>query len=84
MIIIFPYKSARETEELKRACAQDSKTAKDFHPKIRFKRIKDLMHGDDCCDHTYYWKEWRARTNQVFFRKRRNSDSSLHQFPNML
>jgi len=38
-------------------CHQDSKTAKDFHPKIRFEQTKNLMQGDDCCDHTYYWEE---------------------------
>ena len=38
-------------------CHQDSQTAKDFHPKIRFERTKNLMQGDDCCDHTYLWEE---------------------------
>ncbi|MFX0097902.1 MAG: L-2-amino-thiazoline-4-carboxylic acid hydrolase [Candidatus Hodarchaeota archaeon] len=38
-------------------CHQDDKTSRDFHPKIKFERTKNLMGGDDCCDHTYYLEE---------------------------
>ena len=38
-------------------CNQDNKTAKDFHPKIKFSRTKTLMRRDNCCDHIYYWEE---------------------------
>jgi hypothetical protein len=38
-------------------CDTDHLTAEVFHPKIRLKRTKTIMDGDDCCDFTYVWKE---------------------------
>jgi len=38
-------------------CHPDFATAQAYHPKIKLKRTKTLMQGDNYCDHTYYWKE---------------------------
>lgn len=36
-------------------CHQDIAAAKAFHPKIKLTRTKNLMQGDEYCNHTYYW-----------------------------
>jgi hypothetical protein len=38
-------------------CRPDFAMAKAQHPKLRLKRTQTLMQGDDCCNHTWYWKE---------------------------
>lgn len=38
-------------------CHPDFPMAQAFHPRIRMGRTKTLMQGDNCCNHTYYWKE---------------------------
>jgi len=35
-------------------CEGDGPAAKAFNPKIKFKRKKTLMKGDNCCNHEYY------------------------------
>jgi len=39
------------------SCKPDFAMARAQHPKLRLKRTKTLMQGDDCCNHTWYWKE---------------------------
>jgi len=39
------------------SCRPDFATARAYHPKIRLKRTKTLMQGDDYCNHAYCWKE---------------------------
>jgi len=39
------------------SCRPDFAMARAQHPKLRLKRTKTLMQGDNCCNHTYYWKE---------------------------
>jgi hypothetical protein len=39
------------------SCHPDFAMARAQHPKLRLRRTKTLMHGDDCCNHTWYWKE---------------------------
>ena len=34
-------------------CSVDAHVASGFNPKMRFRRTKTLMMGDDCCDHHY-------------------------------
>ena len=38
-------------------CQPDFAYAKACHPKIKMRRTKTLMQGDDCCNHTFYWEE---------------------------
>ena len=38
-------------------CGQDFATARAYHPRMRLKRTKTLMQGDNYCNHIYYWKE---------------------------
>ncbi|MEM2914046.1 MAG: L-2-amino-thiazoline-4-carboxylic acid hydrolase [Candidatus Bathyarchaeia archaeon] len=38
-------------------CQPDFAVASHYHPKIKMKRTKTLMQGDECCNHTYYWEE---------------------------
>jgi hypothetical protein len=38
-------------------CSHDFTMARAYHPKLRLKRTKTLMQGDNCCNHIYYWKE---------------------------
>lgn len=35
------------------SCGRDFAMVRGFNPKIRFKRTKTLMEGDDCCDFRY-------------------------------
>jgi len=35
-------------------CEADGPVAAAFNPRIRFRRTKTLMEGDDCCDHVYF------------------------------
>jgi hypothetical protein len=39
------------------SCHPDFAMARAQHPNLRLKRTKTLMQGDDCCNHTWYWKE---------------------------
>jgi hypothetical protein len=39
------------------SCRPDFAMARAQHPKLRLKRTKTLMQGDNCCNHTWYWKE---------------------------
>lgn len=41
-------------------CEGDGPAAAAFNPRIKFKRTKTLMAGDDCCDHVYYIEEDKA------------------------
>ncbi len=34
-------------------CSEDPFIVEGYNPKIKFKRTKTLMSGDDCCDHFY-------------------------------
>jgi len=34
-------------------CSGDAYIVSGFNPKMRFRRTKTLMNGDDCCDHHY-------------------------------
>ena len=38
-------------------CHPDFAMVQAFHPKIKLRRTKTLMQGDNCCDRIYYWKE---------------------------
>ena len=38
-------------------CGQDFAQARAYHPKMRLKRTKTLMQGDNHCNHIYCWKE---------------------------
>jgi len=38
-------------------CEADGPATKAFNPKIKFKRTKTLMKGDDCCNHEYILEE---------------------------
>ena len=38
------------------ACASDFYTTPSFSKEIGFTRTKSLMQGDECCNHTYYYK----------------------------
>jgi hypothetical protein len=38
-------------------CQPDFAYAQACNPKIKMKRIKTLMQGDDYCNHMFYWKE---------------------------
>ncbi len=38
------------------ACSTDYHTSRAFSPKIGFQRTKELVRGDDHCDHTYYYR----------------------------
>jgi len=38
-------------------CSYDHGFYRGLNPRLRFKRTKTLMMGDDCCDHTYELKE---------------------------
>lgn len=38
------------------ACSSDFYTTPSFSKEIGFTRTKSLMQGDECCDHTYYYR----------------------------
>ena len=38
-------------------CKPDYALVQAMHPRLKLKRSKTLMQGDDCCDFTYYWEE---------------------------
>jgi hypothetical protein len=38
-------------------CQPDFAYAEACHPKIKMRRTKTLMQGDNYCNHTFYWKE---------------------------
>ncbi|UCG95810.1 MAG: L-2-amino-thiazoline-4-carboxylic acid hydrolase [archaeon] len=38
-------------------CDSDPVYVEAFNPKIKFKRTKTLMEGDECCDHIFYTDE---------------------------
>jgi hypothetical protein len=38
-------------------CDSDPVYVEAFNPRIKFKRTKTLMDGDDCCDHVFYVEE---------------------------
>lgn len=38
-------------------CHTDFAAARAYHPKIKLRRTKTLMQGDNCCDHTFCWEE---------------------------
>ena len=38
-------------------CKPDFAVVQAIHPRLKLKRTKTLMQGDDCCDFTYYWEE---------------------------
>ena len=38
-------------------CSGDGPAAAAVNPRIRFRRTKTLMAGDDCCDHVYYCQD---------------------------
>jgi len=38
-------------------CKPDFALVQAMHPRLKLKRSKTLMQGDDCCDFTYYWEE---------------------------
>lgn len=42
-------------------CEGDGPAVTAFNPKIKFKRTKTLMEGNDCCDHIYYLKNEDVR-----------------------
>ncbi len=42
-------------------CNPDHAYAKASHPRIKLRRSKTLMAGDDCCDHTWYWDKKKIK-----------------------
>ena len=38
-------------------CSTDAAIASAFNPAIRYSRTKNLMKGDDCCNHVFYLKK---------------------------
>lgn len=38
-------------------CKPDFALVQAMHPRLKLKRSKTLMQGDECCDFTYYWEE---------------------------
>lgn len=38
-------------------CKPDFALIQAMHPRLKLKRSKTLMQGDECCDFTYYWEE---------------------------
>jgi len=48
------FKELGATDIGKWLCDSDPVYCKAFNPKIKFRRTKTLMSGDDCCDHVFY------------------------------
>jgi hypothetical protein len=46
-------------------CQPDFATAQIYNPKIKLRRTKTLMQGDNCCNHTYYWEEGKTTPRKV-------------------
>ena len=38
-------------------CKYDSELCRRIHPKLRLRKTKTLMQGDDYCDYSWYWDE---------------------------
>jgi hypothetical protein len=38
-------------------CKHDPEMCQHIHPKLKLKRTKTLMNGDDYCDYIWYWDE---------------------------
>ena len=38
-------------------CKHDPEMCQRIHPKLRLRKTKTLMEGDDYCDYTWYWDE---------------------------